>query len=103
MNDFDCQRVENCFSKTALFQYGLSFKIDDSFLSQFEQVGKITCYRKFPRPYFKIFLSDGTEVKGVLSDISLKVSFQPATSEKSKALFEQLLTQFIRKHLMNKE
>lgn len=103
MKVFECQRVENCFSKTALFQYGLPFKIDDPFLSQFEQVGNITCYRKFPRPYFKIFLSDGTEIKGVLSDTSLKVIFLPETSEKSKALFEQLLTQFVREHLMSKE
>ena len=95
MNHFICQRVENCFSKTAVFQYQLPVKMGDEFLQQFERVGNVRCRRDFPRPYFNIALSDGTAVKGVLNDVALKVIFPLVTADDSKASFEQLLISIV--------
>lgn len=103
MNYFTCNRVENCFSKTAVFQYRLSFKINDLFLNQFEQVGIVKCYRNFPRPYFNINLPDGTAVKGVMSDVALKVIFPFEAAEESKKIFEQLLITIVCKCQSAKE
>ncbi len=91
MNVFTCSRVENCFSKTTVFQYLLRFKIGDQFLNQFESISRVKCYRNFPRPYFTIALPDGTAIKGVLGDVALKVIFPVETAETSKEKFEQLL------------
>lgn len=97
MNVFTCNRVENCFSKTAIFQYQVHFKIDDRFLSRFEQVGIVKCHRNFPRPYFNITLPDGTAIKGILNDVVLKVIFPFEDAERSQKNFEQLLDSIVRK------
>lgn len=95
MNYFTCNRVENCFSKTAIFQYQLNVKIDEFLLDQFQQVGIVKCQRNFPRPYFTIVLPDGTAIKGVLSDVALKVIFPFEAAEASKEVFEQLLISIV--------
>jgi hypothetical protein len=103
MNYFECNRVENCFSGTAVYQYRLNFKINDSFLGQFAGIGTVKCRCDLPRPYFNVTLTDGTQVKGVISDIALKVIFPPENAEQCKTSFEELLTRIIRQHQVGKE
>ena len=103
MSDFICKRVQNCFSKTSIYQYRLNFKIDDRFLQQMEEIGTVKCHRNFPRPYFNISLPDGTEMKGVIGDVALKVVFPLASAAQSQIAFEQLLTEFVHRYQNGKK
>ena len=103
MSDFVCKQVQNCFSKTAIYQYRLNFKIDDRFLRQLEAAGTVKCQWNFPRPYFHVSLPDGTELKGVIGDVALKVVFPFASVGQSKIGFEQLLAEFVHIHQNGKE
>lgn len=96
MSRFECKKVENCFSGSAVFQYRLGFKIDDAFLNWLEKISAtFKCRRDFPRPYFNATLTDGTQVKGVISDIALKVVYPENAATLNKAAFEKLLRSVI--------
>ncbi len=98
MNDFECSKVENCFSKTAIYQYHLNFKLDLRFISYFEEVGLVKCHINLPRPYFKATLLDGVEAKGVLGDVAMRVAFPFADFERQKEWFEEFLRQSTKRY-----
>ncbi len=99
MSHFEGKKVENCFASSAVFQYRLDFKIDDEFLNWLEKISAtFKCRRDFSRPYFNGTLADGTQVKGVIGDIALKVVYPDNDSAISKEAFEKLLRSMIREN-----
>ena len=96
MSHFECKKVENCFVSSAVFQYQLSFNIDEDFLSRLEKISStFKCRRDFFRPYFNATLADGTQIKGVIGDIALKVVYLDNDSAISRDAFEELLRSII--------
>ena len=93
MSHFECKKVENCFVSTAVFQYRLGYKIDDEFIDWLEKISiTCKCRRDFPRPYFNATLADGTQVKGILGDIAVKVVYPDNDSTMCKEAFEKNLS-----------
>ncbi len=97
MSHFECKRVENCFASSAVYQYRLGYKIDDEFLAWLANISSaFKCRRDFPRPYFNATLADGTQVKGVIGDIAMKVVYPDDNSDQCKEAFEKLLSAAVR-------
>lgn len=92
MNIYEVKKVENCISKSAVFQYRFSFKLTEEFINRFDKHTEITYHRNFPKPSFNITYPDGTKIIGVLRDVAFKAMFPVESAEESKNRFESILT-----------
>lgn len=91
----ECKRVENCFVSTHMYAYYLDIKISEEFVQAFTAFGVLAFYKNFPRPFFKVILTDGTTVKGVLNDTVIKAQYPDNDPQKSKQNFEKLLDKLL--------
>jgi len=93
MNLYEIMKVENCMSKSSVYQYRFSFRLTEEFINRFETSAEVKYHRNFPKPSFNITFADGTRIVGVLRDVSFKAYFPPETAEPSKNSFESVLTE----------
>ncbi|MBP2663308.1 MAG: hypothetical protein H6Q71_1256 [Firmicutes bacterium] len=91
MQQYECKKVENCFSGAHIYEYRLTIKVKEEFIEGFADSSSIKYHRNFPRPCFQVELSDGTTIKGVISDTVIRVNFPASNPQESKANFEIVL------------
>ncbi len=96
MKQYECKKVENCFSGSNVYEYRLPVRTKEGFLDCFNTIGSIKYYRNFPRPCFHAALPEGTTVKGVIADWVIKVSFPDNNPQGSKEHFEKVLEELLR-------
>ena len=93
MNLYEIKKVENCISKSAVYQYRFSFKIDEDFINRFGSSAEIKVHKNFPKPSFNIAFTDGTKVIGVFRDVAFKVMYPLESTEECKDRFETILAE----------
>ena len=103
MKQYDCRKVENCFSGANIYEYRLRIKADEGFLENFTSVASLKYYKNFPRPCFQATLSDGTTLKGVIADSVIRVSFPDNQPQSSKDDFETLLENLLKQQADGRE
>lgn len=103
MKQYECKKVENCFSSAYIYEYRLPIKATEEFIEYFNTVGSIKYHKNFPRPCFQATLTDGTTIKGVIADSVIKVSFPESTPQASRTNFELLLDDLLKQQTVDKE
>ena len=91
MSLYEIKKVENCISKSSVYQYRFNFKLSEEFVNCFGNSAEVKFHRNFPKPSFNIIFPDGTKIIGVLHDVAFKVYFPPGSAEESKNSFESIL------------
>ena len=95
MNLYEIKKVENCISKSAVYQYRFSFKLNEEFINSFGNAAEVKFHRNFPKPSFNITFSDGTKIIGVLRDVAFKAMFPLESADECKNRFEMILTEIV--------
>lgn len=103
MKQYECKKVENCFSGSHVYEYRLAIKTTEEFLACFNAIGSIKYYRNFPRPCFHSTLFDGTTVKGIIADWVIKVRFPDNDPQGSKEYFEIFLEKLLMQQIASGE
>ncbi|MFA6849258.1 MAG: hypothetical protein WCS30_02815 [Selenomonadaceae bacterium] len=99
----ECKKVENCFVSTHMYAYYLDMKISEEFVQAFSAFGVVVFHKKFPRPFFKVTLTNGTTIKGVLNDTVIKAQYPDNDPQTSKQVFEKLLDELLQRNKQMKE
>jgi hypothetical protein len=58
-------QLEDCLDGTSIWELKIESALDEQFILQLGQVGRLDYYRHFPRPFFRLTLDDRAELKGV--------------------------------------
>ncbi len=95
MSLYEIKKVDNCISKSAVFQYRFNFKFTEEFINRFEKNADIIIHKNFPKPSFSITYQDGTKIIGVLRDVAFKAMFPAESADESKKRFESVLTEIV--------
>ena len=98
MSSYEIKKVENCISKSSVFQYRFSFKVTDDFINMFQSSAELKVHRNFPKPSFDILFPDRTKIVGVLRDVAFKAMFPLESADVSKNKFETLLTEIVKNY-----
>jgi hypothetical protein len=98
MLHYESKKVENCFSGANVYEYRLDIRLDEEYIESLGLTGEIHYYRKFPRPFFQVTFTDGTQVKGIINATIIKVVF-PDMSIEPQQKFEKLLAAMLQKKL----
>ena len=87
----EIKKVEDCFDGSVIFEYYFDREIKEEFMQRLGETGRLDYYPEFHRPFFKIFTSDGLQIKGIIGDKSFQVLYpQTEKWEKKKAFEKQL-------------
>ena len=99
MNFYEVKKVENCISRSSVFQYRFNFKFTEDFMKMFEPAAELKIHRNFPKPSFSLIFPDGTKITGVFKDVAFKAMFPLERAEMSKNNFEKLLTEVVQNYI----
>lgn len=84
-----CEKVENCFADAKTYRYWLDEKIEEKTVEELGVFGDLFIKKNLRRPFFRITMKSGSEIKGMYGDDSLKVSYRGETWEEEKQWWEQ--------------
>lgn len=84
---YSVKKVNNCFKDAETYEYVIEVK-SGALLDVFEQIGALKVNTRLRRPVFTLDMQDNTNVKGILAEPVLRVSFR---APGSKTKFESWL------------
>lgn len=97
MDNWMCEKAENCFINARTYVYFFPFSITEEILEKEKGWGELRIKKNFRRPCYFFDLNNGIRIKGILNDDQAKVSFPEEDWEAAKAGFEEGLTDFLQK------
>lgn len=101
MSLFTCNKVEDCFDGSRIYEYHLFCSIERRFVEELGKAGVLEYYADFPRPFYRIFIKNEAremQVKGVTGDHVFKIIYSSKEPERQKAFFEALLNKALQEH-----
>lgn len=85
------EKTENCFADAQTYRYWIGKPMDEKTVEELGRFGEIFIKRNLRRPFFRITMKDGSEIKGIFGEDSIKISYQGADwKEKKQWLEEQM-------------
>lgn len=88
MEQWTCEKIENCFADTQTYAYYLPFPVTEEMLLREQGDGELKIKKNFRRPCYFLDLKNGIRIKGLLEDDIMKVSFPNDSWEMRKQEFE---------------
>jgi len=93
MKLIDVRKIEDCFDGSARNEYRFDGGISESFMRQLAAGARLDFFPDFPKPFFKIFRADGSQIKGILGGSDFEVYFPKDQNASIKTRFEEELHQ----------
>ena len=90
MRIVETRKVEDCFNGSSLYRYSFDAVWNQASMLQLSDLGKLSYYPHFPRPFFRVRDSLGMEVKGIEGEDSCLVVLPGQEHAESKLRFETL-------------
>lgn len=94
MSSFTCEKAENCFANAQTYSYTLPVRLDEKILFKFEEKGELTLKKNFRRPFF-FWVYNQIQVKGIIHDDRMKVSYPDGVVDELKTEFEVLIEEIL--------
>jgi len=60
-----CEKVEDCFNGSSIYRYWFDEAWNSFHLERLRALGKLDHYPDFPKPFFRLRVDNGMEVKGI--------------------------------------
>jgi hypothetical protein len=70
MNIVALKKIDDCFDGSMIWELELDEKITEDWILALAVKGRLEYFKDFPRRFFRLFLSDGSQAKGVLDEKS---------------------------------
>lgn len=94
-----CQKVENCFANAQTYRYWLDGRVDEDVVKRLQFFGTSFVKRNLRRPFFRIEMEEGSQIKGMFGDDSIKVSYSTSDWEEEKEQWEQQAQKILEQEL----
>ncbi len=85
------ERIENCLPSAPEYRYRFTRPWSAAEIERLRRLGQVDYYADFPRPFFRLRLPDGTQMKGVQGDCCCRVIFGPGEEARRLTEFDGLL------------
>ncbi len=85
------KKIEDCFDGSRIYSYEFSKRVDESLMKALAADEKLQYFPKFARPFYKIFTRDGLQIKGILGENNMEVTFPVTDQPEKKKRFEENL------------
>lgn len=89
---FTAAKARNCFANAETWEYAIESSAGD-LLPALSQLGKVRTNERLRRPIFGLDLADGTNIKGILAENIIKVSYPEDHVNTAKPAFEAWLSE----------
>lgn len=84
-----CEKIDNCFTNAKTYRYDLPFQTEEAFVEKMGTMGALLIKKNLRRPFFRIETERGIQIKGILGDTGMKVSFPENRWEEEKVRWEE--------------
>lgn len=88
-NQVHCEKIDNCFANARTYRYYLPAAVDEDFATRLGGLGSLFVKKNLRRPFFRIETESGVQIKGILGDSSVKVSFPEERWKEEKVIWEE--------------
>ncbi len=95
MKLIEARKIEDCFDGGSRYEFRFNNEIAEAFMRRLVGAGRLDFFPEFPKPFFKIFRSDGSQVKGILGSMDIEVYFTRSHSDEKIIEFEMELQQLL--------
>lgn len=95
MKQISSEKIDNCFANARTYRYHLPAAVDEAFAQRMGSLGSLFIKKNLRRPFFRIETESGVQIKGILGDRSVKVSFPEQRWEEEKVIWERQITKLI--------
>lgn len=85
------KKLEDCLDGSFIYSYEFSKAIDESIMRAMSEEERLQFFPQFPKPFFKIFTRDGLQIKGILGEHDIEVTFPATNQVEKKKKFEDIL------------
>ena len=82
------KKVEDCFDGSTIYAYTFSHAWSRESILALDQLGQLDFYPDFPRPFFRVRVTGGCQVKGVEGEQTCVVIYPETNKEAIKRTFE---------------
>lgn len=91
MSAYRCEKIENCFANARSYAYYFDHPMTEEILEKERIRGNLRLKMNFRRPCYFLDWENGIQVKGLLNDSMVKVSFPEQEWDVYKKQFEKEL------------
>lgn len=95
MELIDIRKLEDCFDGGLKLEYRFSGPVSDTFMRQLASGARLDFFPEFPKPFFKIFRTDGVQLKGILGAPDIEAYFPRTDSDRIQDGFEGELNELL--------
>lgn len=81
-------KLEDCFDGSFVYRYEFSGAVDESVMKAMAEGEKLQYFPSFSKPFYKIFASDGLQIKGIVGEDNIEVTFPVTDQFEKKSKFE---------------
>jgi len=85
------KKLEDCFDGSLIYSYQFSKAVDENIMKSLAKKERLDYYPYFAKPFYKIFTRDGLQIKGILGEDNLEVTFPLTGQVEKKKRFEENL------------
>ncbi len=82
------KKVEDCFDGSTIYAYSFSRAWSRESILALDQLGQLDFYPDFPRPFFRVRVTGGCQVKGVEAEQTCVAIYPETNKEAIKRTFE---------------
>lgn len=90
MSELVITRLEDCFDGSSIFEYSVNGKVCEELIFFLGNFGKLDYFPEFPRPYFRVRIDNGSEIRGVYGETSFRITYCRKCKEVYKLFFESV-------------
>lgn len=90
MSGFDVKPVEDCFDGSSIYEYSVKGTIGKELILFLGSLGALDYFPEFPRPFFRVRIDNGSEIKGVFGETRFRITYSRGSKEEFKVFFEKL-------------
>ncbi len=81
-------KLEDCFDGSFVYSYEFTGTVDESMMKAMAEGEKLQYFPNFSKPFYKIFTRDGLQIKGIVGEYNIEVTFPVTDQPEKKKRFE---------------
>lgn len=97
MKLLEIKKMEDCFDGSLVYCYEFSKVVTELLMRAMVNNGKLDYFPEFAKPFFKIFTSEGLQIKGILGENNIEVTYPQTGHLEKKTIFEENLRLLLHK------
>ncbi|MCW1299614.1 MAG: hypothetical protein QXD02_04825 [Candidatus Parvarchaeum sp.] len=90
------KKVEDCIDSGTVFEYFFDEAINEESIRKLGRLGRLQYYDSFSKPFFKVIADCGVQIKGIVGDLYIQITFPKTNLENIKEEIEKLINDILK-------